>query len=66
MDITIDTNCVYGLAHETLATLASDRVTGEIVLRPSLAESWEEYNTTHIKFKLREGVISHAGNEITS
>ena len=43
------------------------RITPEGVVGPELAESWTTSNDgMTYTFKLREGVMSHAGNEITS
>ncbi len=42
--------------HETLIEVAED---GTIV--PRLAVSWKQIDATTIEFKLREGVVSHAG-----
>jgi len=33
---------------------------------PSLAESWEYIDDTHVRFKLREDVYSHAGDHFTA
>lgn len=33
---------------------------------PSLAESWEYVDDTHVRFKLREDVYSHAGDHFTA
>ena len=33
---------------------------------PALAESWEQIDDTHVRFKIKEGVVSHAGDPFTA
>jgi peptide/nickel transport system substrate-binding protein len=42
------------------------RWTQELGFEPRLAESWERVDDTTMRFKLREGVKFHSGNEMTA
>ncbi|HAC27058.1 MAG TPA: nickel/dipeptide/oligopeptide ABC transporter substrate-binding protein, partial [Marinobacter hydrocarbonoclasticus] len=55
---------ILQLSHMTFDPLL--RWTKDLGFEPRLAESWERVDDKTMRFKLREGVKFHSGNELTT